>query len=171
MSVHLAKYHSRSPRYILNTDDDYLIRVAGPHKLPWEEGTEIQNISLTGLAFTAPSDLCPILGEVIRIQFTPPESESMACHAIVTRLENISIHKKRVGIHFYKMDMAHRLALAQVLEKKFNQEMNRVLQKKKTQKQPHAGDYILVALLFATWSFGFWLLLKFGAFNPSMLKP
>lgn len=167
MTVHLAKYHARSPRYILNTDDDHLIRVAGPHKIPWEEGTEIQNISLTGLAFTAPSDLCPILGEVIRIQFTPPESQSMACHAIVTRVESISSHKRRVAIHFYKMDMAHRLALAQVLEKKFDQEMARIERVKKLENKTRVGDIVLVALLFTTWAIGFWFLLQFRSFiNP-----
>ncbi|RYZ81252.1 MAG: PilZ domain-containing protein, partial [Proteobacteria bacterium] len=72
MNQNLARFHARSPRYILNTQDDSLIRVAGPRQVPWEEGTEIKNVSLTGLAFTAPGDLCPILGEIIKIQFLIP---------------------------------------------------------------------------------------------------
>jgi hypothetical protein len=35
----LARYHGRSPRYILNTEDESLVRVAGPKQIPWEEGT------------------------------------------------------------------------------------------------------------------------------------
>jgi len=100
----LARYHGRSPRYILSTEDDSLIRVAGPKQTPWEEGTEIRNVSLTGLAFTAPDDLCPLLGEVIKIQFTPPGSKQMAC---------------------YKMDMAVRIVLAQGLARRFKENHER----------------------------------------------
>lgn len=117
MTQSLAKYHGRSPRYILNTEDDSLIRLAGPKQVPWEEGTEIQNVSLTGLAFTAPSDLCPILGEVIKIQFLAPGGHQLASYAIVTRVENKGL-QSLVAIHFYKMEMGHRIALAQGLAKK-----------------------------------------------------
>lgn len=116
----LARYHGRSPRYILHTEDDYLVRVAGPKQVPWEEGTEILNVSLTGLAFTAPSDLSPLLGEIIKIQFTPPGAQQMACYAIVTRLEARTEEQTLVGVHFYKLDMAQRIVLAQGLAKKFN---------------------------------------------------
>ncbi len=121
MTQSLAKYHARAPRYILNTDDDYLIRVAGPRQIPWEEGTEIRNVSLTGLAFTAADDLCPLLGEVIKIQFSIPGGRQMACQAVVTRLENDPLDLKNmlVGVHFYKLEMAHRVVLAQGISKKF----------------------------------------------------
>lgn len=127
MTQGLARYHSRLPRYILNTDDEFLIRVAGPRQIPWEEGTEIQNVSLTGLAFTAPDDLCPILGEVIRIQFSVPGGNQMACHGIVTRLENAGRNSMLVAVHFYKLEMSHRIALAQGLSRKFHEhKKNRV---------------------------------------------
>jgi hypothetical protein len=121
----LARYHGRSPRYILSTEDDSLIRVAGPKQTPWEEGTEIRNVSLTGLAFTAPDDLCPLLGEVIKIQFTPPGSKQMACYGIVTRLDSIKEMKTLVGLHFYKMDMAVRIVLAQGLARRFKENHER----------------------------------------------
>ena len=121
----LARYHGRSPRYILSTEDDSLIRVAGPKQTPWEEGTEIRNVSLTGLAFTAPDDLCPLLGEVIKIQFTPPGSKQMACYGIVTRLDNISHQRTLVGVHFYKMEMAARIVLAQGLARRFKEKQER----------------------------------------------
>lgn len=121
MTGTLARYHARSPRYILNTEDDSLIRVAGPRQIPWEEGTEIRNVSLTGLAFTAPDDLCPVLGEVIKIQFQVPGERQMASHGIVTRLDTESPGVTLVGVHFYKLDMAHRIVLAQGLSKKFRE--------------------------------------------------
>jgi hypothetical protein len=124
MSQSLAKYHARSPRYILNTHDDSLVRVAGPQQIPWEEETEIKNVSLTGLAFTAPEDLCPVLGEVIKVQFVVPGSQQMACHAIVTRLEPDRNQTILVAVHFYKLEMAHRIVLAQGLARKIKNEEN-----------------------------------------------
>lgn len=121
----LAKYHGRSPRYILDTEDEALIRVAGPKQTPWEEGTAIKNVSLTGLAFTAPMDLCPLLGEVIRIQFNPPSARQMACYAIVTRVEQVGQNTMLVGVHFYKMDMNQRIYLAQGLAQKFKEVQDR----------------------------------------------
>lgn len=118
MNQNLARYHARAPRYILNTEDDSLIRVAGPRQIPWEEGTEIKNVSLTGLAFTAPEDLCPVLGEIIKIQFLAPGAKQMASFAIVTRLDNFDNHQILVGLHFYKMEMGHRVTLAQGLARK-----------------------------------------------------
>lgn len=119
MNQNLARYHARSPRYILNTEDDSLIRVAGPRQIPWEEGTEIKNVSLTGLAFTAPEDLCPVLGEIIKIQFKAPGGKQMASYAIVTRLDPIpGSPVVLVGLHFYKMEMGHRVVLAQGLARK-----------------------------------------------------
>jgi len=119
MNQNLARFHARSPRYILNTEDDSLIRVAGPRQIPWEEGTEIKNVSLTGLAFTAPDDLCPVLGEIIKIQFQAPGGKQMASYAIVTRLDPVPVTAKiLVGLHFYKMEMGHRVVLAQGLARK-----------------------------------------------------
>lgn len=102
-----------------------MVRVAGPKQIPWEEGTEIKNISLTGLAFTAPDDLCPLLGEVVKIQFITPGSKQMACYAIVTRLDDISDSRTLVGVHFYKLEMAQRIVLAQGLAKKFKETQER----------------------------------------------
>jgi hypothetical protein len=127
MSQSLAKYHARAPRYILNTDDNFLIRIAGPRQIPWEEGTEIKNVSLTGLAFTAPDDLCPLLGEVIKIQFTVPGGQQMACHGIVTRLESDEA-KMLVGVHFYKLEMSHRIVLAQGISRKFKDQQKKAHQ-------------------------------------------
>ncbi|HPI41078.1 MAG TPA: PilZ domain-containing protein, partial [Pseudobdellovibrionaceae bacterium] len=112
----LARFHARSPRYILSPEEDTWIRLAGPHQTPWEEGTEIKDISLTGLSFTAPSDLSPQLGEVIKIQFTPPQSKSIASYAVTTRVEKLSDLENLIAVQYYKMDIKHRVAIAQSLE-------------------------------------------------------
>lgn len=163
----LARYHGRSPRYILSTEDDSLIRVAGPKQTPWEEGTEIRNVSLTGLAFTAPDDLCPLLGEVIKIQFTPPGSKQMACYGIVTRLDNIKEMRTLVGLHFYKMEMAARIVLAQGLARRFkeNQERGEIdnLMNRSTTAFTfgHFPQIMMMAIFGAIWCLTMMSLFKF----------
>lgn len=124
MTQSLAKYHSRSPRYILQPQDNTLVRVAGPAQIPWEEGTEIKNISLSGLAFTAPTDLCPLVGEFIKIQFHIPGAAEMACYGLVTRLESLETNEMLVGIQFYKLEMAHRIVLLQGLAQKLRDQIH-----------------------------------------------
>ena len=118
MTGSLARYHARSPRYILNTEDNHLVRLSGAQKLSWEEKTELKNISLTGLSFSAPADLSPQLGEIIKIQFTVPSSEMMACYAIVTRIELVHENENEIAVHFYKLDRLQRINLVQGLAQK-----------------------------------------------------
>lgn len=155
MNQSLARYHARSPRYILNTEDDSLIRVAGPRQVPWEEGTEIKNVSLTGLAFVAPEDLCPILGEIVKIQFQPPGAKQMASYAIVTRLDPHEEGKILVGLHFYKMEMGHRVALAQGLARKLKEisEREKLLQLQEGTRFSWADfpQWFLMANFFVLW--------------------
>lgn len=115
MTGSLARYHARQPRYILNATDNNLIRYSGAERLSWEEKTELKNISLTGLTFSAPIDIKPQLGEVIKIQFEVPGSEPMACHAIVTRIEHINSYDCEIAIHFYKLERIQRINLVQGL--------------------------------------------------------
>lgn len=115
---HLSKYQARAPRYILQPQDNTLIRVSGPRQEAWEETTEIKNLSLTGLAFIANADLCPIIGEIIKIEFAIPGSRQMACFGLVTRLEPCGKGKLLVGIHFQKLELPHRIILLQGLAQK-----------------------------------------------------
>lgn len=125
MTQSLAKYHARCPRYILQPQDNTLIRVAGPRQIPWEEGTDIKNISLSGLAFTAPVELCPIVGEFIKIQFQAPNADQMACHGLVTRLEPLGKAEMLVGVQFYKLEMPHRITLLQGLAQKLKEQQQK----------------------------------------------
>jgi len=149
----LAKYHARSPRYILHPDDNTVIRMAGPQQIPWEEGTEIKNISLTGLAFTVPSDICPSIGEFIKIQYAVPGSQQMACHALVTRLDDLSASKTLVAVKFYRMELSQRIILAQGLALKLRDQQSRFLdeQRRKLGWKAHLFSvvyFVLWALLF-----------------------
>lgn len=157
MNQNLARYHARSPRYILNTEDDSLIRVAGPRQLPWEEGTEIKNVSLTGLAFTAPEDLCPILGEIIKIQFQAPGGKQMASYAIVTRLDPADGGIILVGLHFYKMEMGHRVVLAQGLARKLKDisDREKIISMQEDKGVSFVASFpqlLLMANLFVIWA-------------------
>lgn len=118
MTTSLARYHARAPRYILNTEDDSLVRLSGAEQLSWEEKTELRDISLTGLSFLAQQDLSPQVGEVIKIQFSVPGSEQMACYAVVTRIEQINQFENMIGVHFYKLDRTQRLNLVHGLADK-----------------------------------------------------
>ena len=131
MTHSLAKYHIRSPRYILQPQDNVLIRVAGPKQIPWKDGTASKNISLTGIAFTAPSDICPSIGEFIKIEYEVPGSHKMACHALVTRLEDMTSHRTLVGVKYYRMDLAQRTILAQGLALKLREQQIRKMQDKR----------------------------------------
>ena len=114
----LARYHARSPRYTLDTQDNHLVRFSGAERFSWEEKTELKNISLTGLSFVASSDLSPQLGEIIKIQFAVPGSETMACFAVVTRIEQTSDSENDIAVHFYKLDRVQRINLVQGLAQK-----------------------------------------------------
>lgn len=118
MPTSLARYHARAPRYILNTEDNSLVRLSGAEQLSWEEKTELRDVSLTGLSFVAPQDLSPQMGEVIKIQFAVPGAQQMACYAVVIRIEKINQFDNLIGVHFYKLDRTQRLNLVQGLTEK-----------------------------------------------------
>lgn len=126
MSGSLARYHARSPRYVLDTQDNSLIRYSGAERLPWEEKTELRNVSLTGLSFVCASDLSPQLGEIIKIQFTVPGSETMACYAIVIRISPEDTFSNEIAVHFYKLDRLQRINLVQGLAQKIDSQPYKV---------------------------------------------
>lgn len=159
MTSSLAKYHSRAPRYVLQPQDNTLVRVAGPHQTPWEENTEIKNISLSGLVFTAAAELCPIVGEFIKIQFSVPGGQQMACFGLVSRLEPHGKSEILVGVQFYKLEMPHRIALLQGLaqrlkdqiqqEAKFENRIDRIEMVKQLTK--NKKSVLIMLVLLVTW--------------------
>ena len=156
MSTSLARYHARAPRYILNPQDNSLVRLSGAEQLAWEESTELHDVSLTGLTFTAPQDLSPQIGEVIKIQFTVPGSEQMACYAVVIRIEKTGELKNLIGAHFYKLDRLQRINIVQGLTQKIKKRPEDLL----SQNQKPMWSYlVLIGLIFSLMA---WLtLMKF----------
>lgn len=151
MTSSLARYHARAPRYILNTEDDSLIRLSGAEQFSWEESTALKDVSLTGLSFTAPQDLSPQIGEVIKIQFSVPGSEQMACYAVVIRIEKTDELENLVGVHFYKLDRTQRLNIVQGLAHKVKRDI---------QKQPLTSKKIqILAMACLIFSLICWLTL------------
>ena len=160
MVQRLARYVARSPRYILQTDDNTLIRIAGPQQIPWEEGTELHNVSLSGLAFTAPSDLAPLIGETIKIQFDAPEHGEMACFALVIRLQRLRSATMLVAVKFLNLEMAQRVILAQSLAGKMRSQAEAKLGLVQTPKwwMKKKWQFVMGLLMSAAWlGFVHWL--------------
>jgi hypothetical protein len=151
MSGSLARYHARSPRYILDTQDNNLIRFSGAARLPWEEKTELRNVSLTGLSFVCASDLSPQLGEIIKIQFSVPGSEMMACYAIVIRISTEDEFSSEVAVHFYKLDRLQRINLVQGLAQKIDTKSIKVSSESGTQLRDHFFYLTLMFFSLLSW--------------------
>jgi hypothetical protein len=163
----LARFQPRYARYTLSPIEDSFIRVAGPNQTPWEEDTEILNISLTGLAFTAPLELAPKLGEVIKIEFKSPEQQKMACYAIVSRLESMRTENVLIGIRFYKMTMPQRIGLATGLAQKLKEQIEK---NEKKQKIELFKNIITNPSKFVFWLMGLTILSQLYFFaEPSRL--
>jgi hypothetical protein len=142
MTTSLARYHARAPRYILDTQDDSLIRLSGASPFSWEESTELRDVSLTGLSFTAPQDLSPQIGEVIKVQFSVPGSKQMACYAVVIRIEKLDLLDNLIGVHFYKLDRTQRLNIVHGLTEKIKH------QSQTAEKTPVKWPWISILGLF-----------------------
>lgn len=158
MSGSLARYHARSPRYTLNTQDNSLVRFSGAERFSWEEKTDLMNISLTGLSFTAPQDLSPQIGEIIKIQFEVPGSEMMACYAIVTRVSAYNSFENEIAVHFYKLDRVQRINLVQGLAQKIDLKQKKIQEKsedikssQKTKNQDHTLYMVLMLASILGW--------------------
>lgn len=151
MTQLLSQYIQRSPRYVLLPQDNCLIRLAGPKQIPWEEGTEIRNVSTSGLSFTAPMDLSPIMGETIRVEFAVPGSKQMACFAKVIRLENLEPGNKSetasqlVAVEFELLNTSQRWNLKEGIGKKINNETEKVIEISKT---PPMNPFLKVIFVF-----------------------
>ncbi len=154
MTGSLARYHARSPRYILDTQDNNLIRYSGAERLSWEEKTELKNVSLTGLSFTSARDLSPQLGEIIKIQFQVPLAETMACYAVVIRIQSIDESgMNEISVHFYKLDRLQRINLVQGLAQKIDGDL-------KANPKPKPSYWgSIPSLIMMTFSVAIWLIL------------
>ena len=81
----------------------------------------------------------------------------MACHAIVTRLDPEKGEKILVGVHFYKLEMAHRIALAQGLSQKQKLPPQALESEDTFTSLKVVGQVFMMSLLLSLWS---WLMLS-----------
>lgn len=135
-----GKIYPRSPRYVLQMKDKKILRYA-----PYPRGnraffTDIVNLSETGMAFTVPFLDTPHKNEIIMVEFTPPgQTQSIACYAMVKRIQKISIIEsdffqkncKLVAVIFTNLPEEQRVQIREGLGDQFKK-MNRNFQLQQT---------------------------------------
>lgn len=133
MANSLRQFINRAPRYILNADDNRLLRVVRDGTLHKIITSELINISETGLIFSVDRQVAPRIGEMIKVEFaTTLAEEGFAWFARVMRIElpeeQFSWKNRsttvRVGIRFEKLPAGHADRLRRQLNEKFEQLRN-----------------------------------------------
>ncbi|MCB0379556.1 MAG: PilZ domain-containing protein [Bdellovibrionales bacterium] len=119
--------YPRAPRYVVQLDDNQVVRFAAFPKGSQAMHTRIINLSESGMAFLLPLLDNPKVDDVIKVEFQPPGSQAIACFAKVVRVENHksfdSFHShqrfKLVAVTFLELPDKQRRMLAEALGKKF----------------------------------------------------
>lgn len=129
MTQRLRKFIARAPRYVLRADDLQFLRFAPEENADNIYSTRFINVSETGLAFLVERDLVPNLGDVIKIEFPVPNSDTIAWFARVIRMEEYERggwrprHRRSdeilVGVRFLDLPEGHRKHIRKGLEEKF----------------------------------------------------
>ena len=124
--------YPRAPRYVIEFGDQQIVRFAKSPQGSKAMHTRIINLSESGMAFLTPFNSAPNNGEKIKIEFTAPNSEPIACFAKVTRIQ---IHKtyshdqkpqsfKMVAVEFENLHAAQRKMLADGLVAQFRKKQS-----------------------------------------------
>lgn len=121
------KIYPRSPRYVLQVKDSKLLRYASYPRHNRSFFTNIINISETGMAFTVPFLDCPKDNEIIMVEFTPPNSQPVACFAQVIRIQNYTLSEigvsdrncKLVAVKFMELKPEQLTMIREGLSKEF----------------------------------------------------
>ena len=125
----LEELYPRAPRYEIDLGDNQVVRFAHMPKGSKTMHTRILNLSESGMAFLVPYLTAPEMGEKIKVEFTAPNSEPIACFAKVVRVE---IHKtyhnnrkpqtfKLVAVEFENVHPKQRQMLSTGLQKQIVQ--------------------------------------------------
>lgn len=125
--------YPRAPRYVIAYGDTEVLRFAQLPKGSKTKHTRIVNISESGLAFLVPLHEAPELDETIKIEFTAPGSEAMACFAKVVRVELHTTYQrgerpqnfKLVAVEFSQIHPLQRQMLSQGLADKFREQQKK----------------------------------------------
>lgn len=127
MSSSANKFMDREPRYVLTESDSRFLCFISHRNRKRSYAVNFTNISTTGLAFVIEDVLAPDLGEFIKLEFTVPGYEQIACIGRVVRLEHYltpALNRPNapslvlVALVFENLSKAHQKALQFGLEKK-----------------------------------------------------
>ncbi len=127
--------YPRAPRYEIELGDHQIVRFAHMPRGSKAMHTRIINLSESGMAFLVPYLTAPQESEQIKVEFTAPNSEPIACYAKVVRVQvHRTYHKtkqpqtfKLVAVEFLELHPKQRQMLASGLQdqmqKKYRQYM------------------------------------------------
>ncbi len=119
--------YPRAPRYIIEIGDHQVVRFAQKPTGSKTMHTRIIDLSESGMAFLAPYLTAPQKDEMIKVEFTAPNTDSMACFAKVVRVQ---IHRtynkhhepqsfKLIAVEFKDLHPKQRQMLAAGLTQQF----------------------------------------------------
>lgn len=157
------RYHTRSPRYLLRPEDRSLMRFAGMETRGSSVTTQVQDLSETGLSFTIHGELTPHEGDMLKVEFTVPDRNQIACFATVVRVEERKewdptlgpLSYNLVAIQFRNLPAAHHRALQAGLRARTDNETDGLLNDSKTdgliqqQHDLHKAAFCTLSILFA----------------------
>ena len=123
----IEELYPRAPRYVVELGDNEIVRFAHMPRGSKAMHTRIINLSESGMAFLVPYLTAPQEGEKIKVEFSAPNSESIACFAKVARVQ---IHRtyhngqkpqtfKMVAVEFQNLPAQQRKMIADSLNHQF----------------------------------------------------
>ncbi len=123
----VEELYPRAPRYVIEIGDNEVVRFAMSPRGSKTMHTRIINLSESGMAFLCPYLTAPREGEKIKVEFTAPNTDSIACFANVVRVQ---IHKtyredqkpqtfKLVAVEFENLPPKQRQMLSSGLTQQF----------------------------------------------------
>ena len=123
----VEELYPRAPRYEIELGDNEIVRFAHKPKGSKAMHTRIINLSESGMAFLVPYLTAPQQDEKIKVEFTGPNSESIACFAKVVRVQvHRTYHKARspqtfkmVAVEFENMHPKQREMLSKGIQLQF----------------------------------------------------
>ncbi len=83
----VEELYPRAPRYVIEVGDNEVVRFAMAPRGSKTMYTRIINLSESGMAFLVPYLTAPQMAEKIKVEFSAPNTESIACFAKVVRVQ------------------------------------------------------------------------------------
>ncbi len=131
----IEELYPRAPRYEIEIGDNQIVRFAHMPRGSKAMHTRIINLSESGMAFLVPYLTAPQEGEKIKVEFTGPNSEPIACFAKVVRVQvHKTYHKTRqpqtfkmVAVEFVQLHPKQRQMLASGIQNQMNKKYKKYL--------------------------------------------